>query len=193
MLWRARLGRSCRGCSSSSSASRQVGDGTPPKLAEKLLVVDQTHHWRKFLSFRFSVESRTLWDFDEILIVGSAVNFILRGQQFLGCSLHEISSGQAGAGDRTDASRVDGCDFSGQAGIARIAMSGCRATGLARLDELSLRRTRGPVQVAMDFYRIRFDEIICNGFLLGRARWFPTFRQKKRKDGPLKILAWQAH
>jgi hypothetical protein len=41
-----------------------------------------------FVSFGFAVETGALWNFDQILIVRGAVNFILSGLQFAEDGLH---------------------------------------------------------------------------------------------------------
>jgi hypothetical protein len=70
------------------------------------LVVEGRNHLREFFPFGLTVKPGTPWNFDQVLIVGCAVHFNLRGQQFLSYGLHLISSGQAGMGDRMNADRT---------------------------------------------------------------------------------------
>jgi hypothetical protein len=62
---------------------------------------------RELPSFGFAVEASAFGNLNQILIVGSAMNFGLRGAEFLLFVLHGDFSENTGDGDRIPADRVD--------------------------------------------------------------------------------------
>jgi hypothetical protein len=66
------------------------------------LVVENWNYLRELSSLGLAVEARAPGDFNQILIVGGAMNFSLRRAQFSLCVLHGDSSRRTCAGDRVE-------------------------------------------------------------------------------------------